>query len=205
MNSLKTYKIILSLSVLPAIAGINNTTAQELSTYLEQAVANNPEIKAYELRYNLAQEKSAEVNTFPDTEFAAGYFVSTPETRTGAQRARFSVKQMLPWFGTVDARIAAQIPQPVRQARIGQCQLPLRRLPSTPALSLRVVAPNRCKGRNRSQHSPKTHILHAFNVVVAVIGHRIRYSAPSERHDQISHRVLKGTPGHEPEIVFELV
>ncbi|MAW95592.1 MULTISPECIES: TolC family protein [unclassified Leeuwenhoekiella] len=108
MNSLKTYKIILSLSVLPAIAGINNTTAQELSTYLEQAVANNPEIKAYELRYNLAQEKSAEVNTFPDTEFAAGYFVSTPETRTGAQRARFSVKQMLPWFGTVDARIAAQ-------------------------------------------------------------------------------------------------
>ena len=81
MNSLKTYKIILSLSVLPAIAGINNTTAQELSTYLEQAVANNPEIKAYELRYNLAQEKSAEVNTFPDTEFAAGYFVSTPETR----------------------------------------------------------------------------------------------------------------------------
>lgn len=40
----------------------------------------------------------------PNTEVSAGYFVSEPETRTGAQTARFSVKQMIPWFGTITAR-----------------------------------------------------------------------------------------------------
>jgi outer membrane protein TolC len=44
------------------------------------------------------------VDWIPNTEFSAGYFVSEPETRTGAQRARFSARQMLPWFGTITAR-----------------------------------------------------------------------------------------------------
>ncbi len=108
MNSLKPYRDVLTLILVLLIVGIKNLNSQQLRDYLEQAVMANPEIRAYELRYNLAQEKATEVNTLPDTEFAAGYFVSTPETRTGAQRARFSVKQMLPWFGTINARIAAQ-------------------------------------------------------------------------------------------------
>ena len=83
---------------------IQNSTAQELNSYIEQAVTNNPDLKGYELRYTIAQEKVNEANTLPDTEFGAGYFVSTPETRVGAQRARFSVRQMLPWFGTISAR-----------------------------------------------------------------------------------------------------
>jgi len=78
--------------------------AQDLNTYIEQATANNADIRAYELRYDIAQEKVNESNTLPDTDFSVGYFVSTPETRVGAQRARFSVKQMLPWFGTLTAR-----------------------------------------------------------------------------------------------------
>ena len=45
-----------------------------------------------------------ESDWIPNTEFSAGYFVSEPETRTGAQRARFSATQMLPWFGTITAR-----------------------------------------------------------------------------------------------------
>ncbi|MCC4227432.1 MULTISPECIES: TolC family protein [Flavobacteriaceae] len=79
-------------------------SAQQLQSYILEAETNNPEIQAFELRYNIAEEKINEVNTLPDTEFGAGYFVSEPETRTGAQRARFSVKQMLPWFGTITAR-----------------------------------------------------------------------------------------------------
>ena len=78
--------------------------AQDLSSYIAEAETNNPEVQAYELRYSIAQEKMNEVNTLPDTEFGVGYFVSTPETRVGAQRARFSVKQMLPWFGTIAKR-----------------------------------------------------------------------------------------------------
>ena len=78
--------------------------AQQLQSFIEEAQRNNPNIQAYELRYNIAKEKVNEANWIPNTEFGAGYFVSEPETRTGAQKARFSARQMLPWFGTVSTR-----------------------------------------------------------------------------------------------------
>jgi outer membrane protein TolC len=80
------------------------TNAQALKSYIDLAQKNNPEIQAFELRYNIAEEKVFEANWIPNTEISAGYFVSEPETRTGAQVAQFSVRQMLPWFGTIAAR-----------------------------------------------------------------------------------------------------
>ena len=78
--------------------------AQELETFIEEALANNPEIQKFELQYNIASEKINEVNTLPNTEFGIGYFLSEPETRTGAQRFKVSAKQMLPWFGNITTR-----------------------------------------------------------------------------------------------------
>ncbi|GGX02546.1 TolC family protein [Aquimarina muelleri] len=78
--------------------------AQQLESYIKEAEQNNPQIQAFELRYAIANEKTNEVSNIPNTQFSAGYFVSEPETRTGAQRAKFSVQQMLPWFGTITAR-----------------------------------------------------------------------------------------------------
>lgn len=78
--------------------------AQTLDAYLQEAEMNNPAIQAMELRHTIASEKINEVNTLPNTTIGAGYFVSEPETRTGAQRAKFSISQMLPWFGTITAR-----------------------------------------------------------------------------------------------------
>ena len=75
--------------------------AQQLQDYIEQAQANNPNIRAFELKHSIALEKVDEVDQLPNTEFGFGYFVSEPETRTGAQKARISAKQMLPWFGTI--------------------------------------------------------------------------------------------------------
>lgn len=86
------------------IMSIASVNAQELESLIEQAELNNPEIQAYELRYNIASEKINEVNTLPNTEISAGVFASEPETRTGAQKGRFSAKQMIPWFGTITAR-----------------------------------------------------------------------------------------------------
>src|SRR5690606_34192108 len=77
---------------------------QDLQTYIDEAISNNPEIQKFQLRYDVSSEKVNEANWIPNTEISAGYFVSEPETRVGAQRARFSVKQMLPWFGTITAR-----------------------------------------------------------------------------------------------------
>ena len=78
--------------------------AQQLETFIDEALANSPEIQKFELNYNIASEKVSEVNTIPNTEFGVGYFVSEPETRTGAQRFKVSAKQMLPWFGNITAR-----------------------------------------------------------------------------------------------------
>jgi outer membrane protein TolC len=79
-------------------------SAQQLQSYIEEATANNPEIQAFELRYNIAEEKVNEADWLPNTELSVGYFVSEPETRVGAQRARIGIKQMLPWFRTITAR-----------------------------------------------------------------------------------------------------
>ncbi len=77
---------------------------QSLESYIQEAEANNPEVQAFEVRYDISKEKVEEADALPNMELSAGLFVSEPETRTGAQKARFSVKQMLPWFGTITAR-----------------------------------------------------------------------------------------------------
>ena len=96
---MKNIKIIICFLFVSVLGN-----AQHLHSHINEALANNPSIQAYELRYNIAQEKVNEADWLPSTEFGAGYFVSEPETRTGAQVARFSAKQMLPWFGTVSTR-----------------------------------------------------------------------------------------------------
>ncbi|WP_432411316.1 TolC family protein [Rasiella sp. SM2506] len=103
---MKNYKIkiVKGVFVLCSLFSVLLAQSQELQTYIVEAETNNPEIQALELRYNIAEEKVNEADWIPNTEFSAGYFVSEPETRTGAQRARFSAKQMLPWFGTITAR-----------------------------------------------------------------------------------------------------
>ena len=98
---MKYLKYILSVVMLGGFMMVNG---QALQSYIQEAEANNPEIQAFELRYNIAEEKVNEANWLPNTELTAGYFISEPETRVGAQRARIGVRQMLPWFGTVTAR-----------------------------------------------------------------------------------------------------
>ena len=98
MKHIKT--IFFLFSILFALKG----NAQQLETLIDEALANNPEIQKFELQYKRVSEKVNEVNTIPNTEFGVGYFISEPETRTGAQRFKVSAKQMLPWFGTITSR-----------------------------------------------------------------------------------------------------
>ena len=81
------------------------SNAQELEALINEALTNNPVIQKFELQYRIASEKVSEVNAIPNTEFGVGYFVSEPETRTGAQRFKVSTKQMMPWFGTINSRV----------------------------------------------------------------------------------------------------
>ena len=77
---------------------------QDLQEYIKIALENSPEVQQFEAQYKRISEKKEEVNTLPNTEFGAGYFVSEPETRTGPQQFKLSVKQMIPFFGTISAR-----------------------------------------------------------------------------------------------------
>lgn len=95
---------IKGIFVLCTLAFSIEGNAQHLEGLIDEALINNPEIQKFELQYKIASEKVHEANTFPDTALGVGYFVSEPETRTGAQRFKVSIKQMLPWFGTIASR-----------------------------------------------------------------------------------------------------
>ena len=102
MRESKFYIKVLVFLAFCSAAPISN--AQDLEALVEEALNNNPEIQKFELQYKRASEKSNEVNAIPNTEFGFGYFISEPETRTGAQRFKISAKQMFPWFGTIASR-----------------------------------------------------------------------------------------------------
>jgi outer membrane protein TolC len=102
MKHIKSH--IQTVFVLCSLFFVLKGNAQQLETLINEALENNPEIQKFELQYERAAEKVNEVNTIPNTEFGVGYFVSEPETRTGAQRLKVSAKQMLPWFGTITSR-----------------------------------------------------------------------------------------------------
>lgn len=105
---MKNNRIIRSLIPLLACGmfHVTATYAQEghLEDYIALAMTHNPRLEASRLQYEISKEKQEEVQTLPNTEFGFGYFVSEPETRTGAQKAKFSVKQMIPWFGSITSR-----------------------------------------------------------------------------------------------------
>jgi outer membrane protein TolC len=90
--------------ILFGILSFNVSNAQELEILIKEGLANNPKIQIFELKHQVAKEKINEVNTLPNTKIGVGYFVSEPETRTGAQRFKVSVKQILPSFGSITAR-----------------------------------------------------------------------------------------------------
>lgn len=102
MKFIKSHKKIVFI-LCSLLFGLN-LSAQRLEEFINEAIEKNPEIQKFELQYKIASEKVNEVNTLPNTELGVGYFVSEPETRTGAQRFKVSAKQMLPWFGTITAR-----------------------------------------------------------------------------------------------------
>ena len=94
----RLYIILFTLSMFSIL------NAQQLDILIDEALTNNPEIQTFEFKYQVAKEKVNEANTLPNTQLGVGYFVSEPETRTGAQRFKISAKQMLPSFGAITAR-----------------------------------------------------------------------------------------------------
>lgn len=75
-----------------------------LERYQQVALENNPEVQAKYKLFEASMERTAQVNALPDPTLSVGYFISPVETRVGPQRARISLNQMFPWFGSLKAQ-----------------------------------------------------------------------------------------------------
>lgn len=78
--------------------------ASGLEGYLAYAALNNPGLKAAFYRWKSALEKQGYAGALPDPKFTYGYFIENVETRVGPQEQRFSIRQSVPWFGTLGNR-----------------------------------------------------------------------------------------------------
>ena len=94
--------IILLLTILAC--GFYELKAQSLEDYFKLAAENNPGLQARYKDFEAALQKIPQASTLPDPTFSFGYFISPVETRVGPQRARFSLTQMFPWFGTLRSK-----------------------------------------------------------------------------------------------------
>ena len=94
--------------VLPlrGVRGVSNENqvTQTLEDYFQIATENNPSLQAQYKDFEAALQKVSQVSSLPDPTFSFGYFISPVETRVGPQRAKFSLSQMFPWFGTLEAQ-----------------------------------------------------------------------------------------------------
>lgn len=77
---------------------------QILESYFQLAVERNPELESLRRQAEARQQRIRQVNTLPDPEIGAGFYVN-PITETDFfGRFSVSVRQMFPWFGTLDTR-----------------------------------------------------------------------------------------------------
>jgi cobalt-zinc-cadmium efflux system outer membrane protein len=77
-------------------------TGQNLPAYFEIIAENNPGLQSKYKEFESALQRTAQVTSLPEPTLSVGYFISPVETRVGPQRARFSLTQMFPWFGTLE-------------------------------------------------------------------------------------------------------
>lgn len=91
------------ISILLMVVGFG-AKGQTLEEYFSEAAGNNPGLQAKYKDFEAALQKVPQVSTLPDPAFSFGYFLSPVETRVGPQRAKFSLSQIFPWFGTLEAK-----------------------------------------------------------------------------------------------------
>lgn len=93
-----------SITFISLIVICSFSNAQSLDDYLKIAAKNSPQLQAIHYNYESDLEKINELGSIQNTSIGVGYFVSPVETRVGAQKAKFSISQKLPWYGTLHTK-----------------------------------------------------------------------------------------------------
>ncbi|MBL4710800.1 MAG: TolC family protein [Flavobacteriales bacterium] len=92
--------VVLCLTFL-STTSIAQTT---IESYQQVAAKNNPDLKASYVEFEAALQRENQVTALADPRLSFGYFISPIETRVGPQRAKVSLSQLFPWFGTLKAK-----------------------------------------------------------------------------------------------------
>jgi outer membrane protein TolC len=77
---------------------------EDLQSYLSRALAKNPQLEAFEQRYEAAMQRIPQAAALPDPMLQVTSFVESVQTRTGPQENVFMLSQKLPWFGKLGSR-----------------------------------------------------------------------------------------------------
>jgi cobalt-zinc-cadmium efflux system outer membrane protein len=100
----KKMKLDLIKYILVVLIFAGLIQGQTLEEYFKIAAENNPGLQAKYMEYEAALQNVSRVSSLPDPTFSSAYFIQPVETRVGPQKAKFSLIQMFPWFGTLKSQ-----------------------------------------------------------------------------------------------------
>lgn len=103
-----TLLLVTAFLVKAAAAVIGAAQPMQLVDYLLYAQANNPELQAFEQRYEAAKARIPQARSLPDPRLQITHFVESVETRTGPQENAVVLSQTFPWFNKLNRREAAR-------------------------------------------------------------------------------------------------
>ncbi len=99
------FSIVLAfLSPVAALSQELESRKTVLSELIQEALEENPHIKAAEKDWQAALKKIPQVKSLPDPVLSYAHFGQSIETRLGPQRNKISVSQMFPFFGKLSIR-----------------------------------------------------------------------------------------------------
>ncbi len=78
--------------------------AQTLAEYVRIALEQNQELRSVQVHSEAELARSRAMGAYPDPQLGLAWGAVPIETRLGAQTARFSLRQPIPWFGLTEAR-----------------------------------------------------------------------------------------------------
>lgn len=97
-------KYVVKVLAVAIIIFSQQLNSQSIETYLQIAAKNNPDIASAYTKFEAALQKLPQVNALPDPNLSMSVFGKMVETRVGRQEAKFTLSQMFPWFGTLQAK-----------------------------------------------------------------------------------------------------
>lgn len=100
-NSILRSIILFWIAMSPWI--LYGQKSDSLALYLQEAMSNNPQLKADLNAYKSALQQLPQAGAYPDPELEIGFYIKPMSVLSGKQIANFTLMQMFPWFGTKKA------------------------------------------------------------------------------------------------------